>query len=955
MDRIDQALATLWAKKNDRDGRLTWLPLTTHLEDTKGVITCLYQHWMSDGQKEILLHTIKPAVGTVDEALGRRLAQFLASVHDIGKATPVFQTQKGFQHAADLDDALVEHLEQSGFTGISKISLDNQDRKRTHHTVTGEYLLGQYGVRDDIASIIGAHHGKPLDDKKEVNDQRAYEDFYDQNENGDPSVIALWQAVQKEIFLRAMRTGEFTKPDRTADVALLPEITEPGQVILSGLVIMADWIASNEQYFPLIPIEEMTTGDMRQRLEKGWTQWYKHHADEPLTLSSTGKAEDYYTMRFGFTPRDFQRIVFDTITKTEDPGIFILEAPMGGGKTEAALAAVEQLMAATQLDGLFFGLPTQATSNGIFRRIETWYEQLVKDYDKRSTMKLMHGKAALNDLQEELSRGDHVDEDGGAGVFTSAWFSGRKTAILSDAVVGTVDHFLLTALKQRHLALRHLGFSRKIVVIDEVHAYDAYMDVYLARALEWMGAFGIPVVLLSATLPSEIRKRLVTAYLEGQDIWLEDMEARKCDQIFASEQYPLLTYTCGAHEALATENFAPVLQQEIHFPTEKNQQITFQSLDEEELYHTLQDFLDAGGVAGVLVNTVARAQEIYRRMIEFFPNEVSLFHAHFIDTDRAEKEKQLMHEIGKDATRPYRAIIIGTQVLEQSLDIDFDVLISDLCPMDLLLQRVGRLHRHNISRPRKLEEPKLLIMELSDTFDFEEGASAIYGKYLLARTQCVLEKQNGSILLPKDISPLVQRVYGDMPLQIKSSLQEIYKKAHKDYESVKEKKQNKAGDFLLRDPSFDWDPEECNLHGWLDTTARTDNEAMAYAQVRDAQESIEVIAVRQIGEGYGFFEGKEDISGQIENNKIMKELSSHTLKISHSIAVKGCGSISNTIAYLEEFNHGHLANWQKQPWLKGCLGIIFQMEDDGKTGWFKLKDATLYYDKDIGLRVEQVE
>ena len=109
MDRIDQALATLWAKKNERDGRLTWLPLTTHLEDTKGVITCLYQHWMSDGQKEILLHTIKPAVGTVDEALGCRLAQFLASVHDIGKATPVFQTQKGFQHAADLDDALVEH------------------------------------------------------------------------------------------------------------------------------------------------------------------------------------------------------------------------------------------------------------------------------------------------------------------------------------------------------------------------------------------------------------------------------------------------------------------------------------------------------------------------------------------------------------------------------------------------------------------------------------------------------------------------------------------------------------------------------------------------------------------------------------------------------------------------------------------------------------------------------
>ena len=940
MDRIDQALATLWAKKNDRDGRLTWLPLTTHLEDTKGVITCLYQHWMSDGQKEILLRTIKPAVGTADEALGRRLAQFLASVHDIGKATPVFQTQKSFQHAADLDDALVEHLEQSGFTGISELSLDAQDRKRTHHTVTGEYLLGQYGVRDDIASIIGAHHGKPLDDKKEVNDQRAYEDFYDQNENGDPSVIALWQAVQKEIFLRAMRTGEFTKSDRTTDIALLPEITEPGQVILSGLVIMADWIASNERYFPLIPIEEMTTGDMRQRLEKGWTQRYKHHADEPLTLSSTGEAEAYYTMRFGFAPRDFQRIVFDTIAKTEDPGIFILEAPMGGGKTEAALAAVEQLIAATQLDGLFFGLPTQATSNGIFRRIETWYEQLVKDYDKRSTMKLMHGKAALNDLQEELSRGDHVDEDGGAGVFTSAWFSGRKTAILSDAAVGTVDHFLLTALKQRHLALRHLGFSRKIVVIDEVHAYDAYMDVYLKRALEWMGAFGIPVVLLSATLPAGIRRDLICAYQKGRGYGIRKADRDSNALIFDSDHYPLLTYTEGDK-----------ICQRDDFPKAKDCCVAVHSLDEEKLAETLQILLKDGGVAGIIVNTVRRAQEIYQALAERFHGEVSLLHAHFIDTDRMKKERVLMDQIGKGAKRPYRAIVIGTQVLEQSLDIDFDVLFTDLCPMDLLLQRVGRLHRHKIHRPKALREPALYVMGMSATLDFEQGASHIYGEYLLARTQKILPE---TLFLPRDISPLVQQVYGNETFDWTEGLEAKYQDFRESHNEKRVQKEDKANrGFLLDRPHLKWKPEKYNLLGWLKTEAQDTSDDIACSQVRDAEESIEVIAVRQCGNGYSYFDSKEDISGQIEKVERMKELSSHTLKLSHLTAVQACGSVSETIAWLESYNRTHLSDWQSLPWLKGCLGIIFQMDEDMQTGFFPLGKVMLYYDDRLGLRVEK--
>src|SRR5699024_786567 len=193
--------------------------------------------------------------------------------------------------------------------------------------------------------------------------------------------------------------------------------------------------------------------------------------------------QELYEKRFGFKePHNIQKTFTDIIEQSAGSEIFILEAPMGIGKTEAALIGVEQLAKKTGRNGLFFGLPTQATSNGIYPRIYSWLNKISKEFDENLPIRLAHGKAALNDDFSSLARNINIDEKRKDSIFVNEWFSGRKTTALDDFVVGTVDQFLLLALKQKHLALRHLGFSKKVIIIDEVHSYDSYMSQYLLEA-----------------------------------------------------------------------------------------------------------------------------------------------------------------------------------------------------------------------------------------------------------------------------------------------------------------------------------------------------------------------------------------------------------------------------------------------------------------------------------------
>lgn len=523
-----------WAKKREIKGGYYWLPLIQHLEDTKNIAGLLWEHWLGDGQKKLITTSLESNYQSDD--LGKQLVQFLAATHDLGKGTPAFQTKKGYANSEDLDIQLLEKLERIGFEQISSVHLVSS--KHSHHSIAGQYLLSTYGVQEDIASIIGGHHGKPIDTVNDYKNQKSYKSNYFQTEKSNNPIYSKWDDTQKELFNWALTVSGFSSVNE------LPRVKQAAQVILSGLLIMSDWIASNEEFFPLIPIDEDQVSNKTKRLENGFLKWKKYNGLWKPTVQNTHLV---FEKRFGFQPREIQTALSEIIIHSQKPGIFVMEAPMGIGKTEAALVAAEQLAAKTGRNGLYFGLPTQATSNGIFLRIEHWLESVSSELADNLSIHLVHGKAALNEDFLDLPRSTNINMDDveNGSVVVNDWFSGRKTSSLDDFVVATVDQFLMLALKQKHLALRHLGFSKKVVVIDEVHAYDAYMNQYLLEAIKWLGAYGVPVIILSATLPSERRGELVKNYLDGIGKKFEGEEKKHLSERIKTSAYPLITYTDG--------------------------------------------------------------------------------------------------------------------------------------------------------------------------------------------------------------------------------------------------------------------------------------------------------------------------------------------------------------------------------------------------------------------------
>jgi len=368
-------------------------------------------------------------------------------------------------------------------------------------------------------------------------------------------------------------------------------------------------------------------------------------------------------------------------------------------------------------------------------------------------------------------------------------------------------------------------------------------------------------------------------------------------------------------------------------------------LDDESLVDTVKSLSENGAVIGIIVNTVGRAQKITRDLLAAFQEEeVHLLHSRFIDTDRIKKEEELLKKIGKNAERPKRFIVVGTQVIEQSLDIDFDVMISDLCPVDLLIQRIGRLHRHKIERPKEHSEARLYLMGTSENLDFETGAKRVYGDYLLIKTQCAL---GNSISIPKDISPLVQEVYGEWNPSLTPELRKKYEDSKEKQEAILNKKKMKAKGFRLDNPKLECS-EEISLDGLLDNDFPIDSEELCQAKVRDIGSSIEVIAVKKLGAGYGFFQERKDISEELSKASIAKKLACQTLRLGESII--HMEKEEELIRYLEDYNRGELPEWQNAVWLKGSLGIVFDENND-----FPLKNIILHYDDKFGLQWHKKE
>lgn len=911
---------------------LTWLPLWVHLRDTAGVMRRLLEEWVTDA-------TIENCSIMYQDFCD--IAVFCAYVHDIGKATSHFQGRISGSIPLLSDEMMEKGLH---------IHENTMYREYTPHSYAGQWILqsDRIGIclNSSISCVIGAHHGKPYSGMG-LNCSSDLVALYPGSfygEEGNQEQEARWKEIWYSIVKEALEISGMPSIDVMADLTL------NDQIILTGLLIMADWIASNTSLFPLIDINEsFDEEDYGDRIANGWAKLHLPQVWQPEVCNMS---RHIFQARFGFLPNDVQEAVLKAVDETNEPGIFILEAQMGVGKTEAALGAAEVIASKCHCKGVFFGMPTQATANGLYDRLYEWAFSISEE--TVSAIRLAHGGAEFNkEYQQQIIRGKSLidEEDDGFGVYIHPWFQGNKKALLADFVVGTVDQFLMASLRRRHFMLRHLGLSGKVVIIDECHAYDSYMNQYLDQSIEWMAGYGVPVVLLSATLPVKRRKELVERYLVGSSKrkQLSGSGHLKKSAVMGewtnNIAYPMLTWTDGMN----------VKQVEIPQKTQ-NKSIKIGYLNGlDQMVELLKNSLCDGGCASVILNTVKNAQGCYEIVRNAFPDaEVLLYHAQFLMEDRLTKEKLLLKRMGKKSRNQdrYKFILIGTQVLEQSLDYDADIMITEPCPMDLFLQRIGRLQRHDrrnpdqeLSRPRRLEKPEChILMELGDKkgkMQYDDGSRSVYGDYLLMRTLHIMPD---SIILPRDISPLVQRVYcEDDDCGMAENTK--YFTAKNDFLNEIKDKKGRARTFLLSRP-------QNNIQRILDNEHQG-GEKKGKMGVRDITSSIEVIIMKEFGENeIGFVGESRNSRTKVFRFDYLEEedgidIARQRIYLPHLFAVKGM--MGKTMDELQK-RQARLKEWQKNPWLQGEEILLLDSENTTT-----LCGHRLHYDFEMGLVEEKEE
>lgn len=887
-----------WAKTNRNDESLS---LLRHSEDAGAVAVHLWD-WLPSSTRAYL------SEGRSD-AEARVLARWLASIHDIGKLSPAFAVQV---------ESLAGRMRDAGLAMSRTIGR----RSDTPHSIVSHRALVTYlhergwsrRTAGTYAVVAGGHHGVP----PQVGQLAGCED---RSHYGGPE----WAAARAELLdhLTALAGADRYLP-RWAQNPLTPE----QQALWTAFVIMADWIASSD-LFPL--------GDRRESETTAADAWNELALPPPWRATPPGTVDELIVTRFGL-PGDaranaVQRAVADAAAAMDEPGMLVIEAPMGIGKTEAALMAAEYLAARFGQGGVFVALPTMATSNAMFGRVLRWIE--AQDSFSTASAVLAHGKASLQDEYRGLMRRGGLNDVGRdepkpdhactAEVVAHHWLAGRKKGLLADFAVGTIDQLLFAGLKAKHLVLRHLGLANKIVIVDEVHAADHFMGRFLTRVLEWLGAYRVPVILMSATLPAAQRIAYVRAYEAGRG-WDGDDAA-----LSGHIGYPAVTVIDGRRQVLDVPDDSTVTRVDLERLVD----------DPDALIERVRSALSEGGCVGIVRNTVARAQETARLLEQHYPGDVVLVHSRFVAQHRADLESGLVAELGRDGRRPTRRIVVGTQVIEQSLDIDFDLMISDLAPIDLLLQRIGRLHRHHRPRPAPLRTPRLVLTGVEDWQAQPPVVTApiqrIYGDWPLLCALAVLDSRE-HIDLPADIATLVQEAYGDpSPAQALWGEQATAVRSEFDRKTVQ--LEARADTWRIRRPR-----DSATLVGWMAAHLGEVDDARGQARVRDTDEGIDVILTRRCGDEVHLL--SQCGGGAIEttfcpSDSTARRALTGTVRLPQMLTHPGI--VDRTIDALEQRMY---QGWQESRWLAGEL--VLELDHDSVT---RLMDYEIRYDDIEGLVV----
>lgn len=605
-------------------------------------------------------------------------AELVAACHDIGKVSPCFYEK--IRRACDPGTFDLDPLENvnpalesqwGGHAGVSQVTVKCLD-------------VPQY-----VAEILGQHHGF------------------------SPSVAGL--RADDDSF-----GGQSWQQERVALVAELKQVLEsewpriesvPQARLLAGLTSVSDWVGS---------------GKFFEDPSLSWQEYIEPALDDAGFIRPDYRGGLSFEQVFGFSPRTSQQQLIDVVS---GPGVYVLEAPMGLGKTEAALYVAYRLLVCGQSSGIYFALPTQLTSNKIYERFNNFLARILAPECRHRSL-LLHGKAWLLDTE--------MGEEGRPG---GAWFNNAKRGLLAPFAVGTIDQALMAAMNVKHGFVRAFGLAGKVVILDEIHTYDAYTSTLLTALVELLRELHCTVIILSATLSRERRQQLLG--------------------VSASEDaYPLIS---------AAPRHQPVREWPV--PGGDGYEVSTRLLDDAQ--SAVTEALDRAGRGQQVLwieNTVAEAQERYLDLAARAAElgvACGLLHSRFISADRQRIEERWVSLFGKEGW-PERVqqgrILVGTQILEQSLDIDADFLVSRFAPTDMLLQRLGRLWRHagTPREPAARCEAWILAPDLDKAIAAPPSAFGIsayvYSPYVLCRS---LEVWRGreSLCLPQDIRSLIEQTY----------------------------------------------------------------------------------------------------------------------------------------------------------------------------------------------------
>jgi CRISPR-associated endonuclease/helicase Cas3 len=886
--------------------------LLQHLFDTAAVAELMWDRWLPPA--------FCASIDGCSDGRGRDLFRLVAALHDVGKATPAFQSK-----VPELAARLATH-------GLRTGRLTSED-KALRHDRAGAYVLRavlpgwRTGSQAWLWPLVAGHHGRVCA-ASEVG-----EDGVPRRGVGDRA----WEMAQQALAT-AVVTGLGFSVDALPDSAPPPRSQ---QLALSGFVIMADWLASDDKNFGGVDdITQVSLDAARDRAAAAWDAVGLRRGWSPTGLSESAES---FAATFRFAPRPGQRAALNAAATMAEPGLLVIEAPMGEGKTEAALAAVEVLAARFGCDGLFVGMPTQATSDAMYSRIRTW----VRHIDRSLPVALLHGKRHFNKEWRSLEpavayRG--VDEYGcsddfgsqpgrpTSGLLPAEWLLGRKRGLLSPLAIGTIDQLLHAATRTKHVALRHAGLAGKVVVLDEVHAYDVYMSQFLLEALRWLGDARVPVVLLSATLPPTMRHDLTRAYLQGR------FGDRDINVELPSSGYPSALTACARGGRPVVHTQAAALHR-ASLSVAVDVLGTSGKDDAEGIADLMRGQLAEGGCALVVCNTVGRAQAAYVAVKECFPSQVVLLHGRLTVGERTDRAEEVLRLLGPSAEeRPARLIVVATQIAEQSFDIDADLLVSDLAPIDLLLQRCGRLHRHDRSaRPTRVGRPRLVVTGLTPQADgppeLARGSVAVYGAYPLFRAASLVLSATSGWQVPGQVPSLVQQAYdpdGQLPERWSAAVAD----ARSRWQREQDLRAERARQFLLAGEDELGRETLAGLHAR--SIADLDDDDAVAAVVRDGEESAEVVLVRRDVTGYRTLAGRSlgvDGSVAVTDDQVLEEVLRSTLRLPARVEV-------STAAH----ELRPLPGWQADSWLRHSRALV--LDADGET---ELGSRTLRYDAELGL------